>query len=314
MPQKAYQRIFSDVNHVCYFFEHALGIERDGNLETFPARFVYNRIVEAEKQLVTTAHTNTLEADNNRDPDYKEERMRKKLRQTIYSELISLPRPDEDEKIRLGNGGMLPRTSLKNNRQAYILIGLPASGKSGIANDLSDNAGAMIIDSDYAKRKFPEFATTFGADVVHEESSLIVFGGDAKYSDEPCVLEYAVQKDINIIIPKIGDDSNKIKQLASMLKQSGYTVHLVLTRLDRKWATIRACTRFLETGRYVPLSLIFDVYSNDPTITFYDLLLRNEVFDSYTMYSTDVPKGASPRLVYSSNKVLGTKGGKIDET
>ena len=46
--------------------------------------------------------------------------------------------------------------------------------------------------------------------------------------------------------------------------------------------------------------LIFDGYANDPTIVYYDLKRENKdtkVFSSFSMVSTDVPKGNLPRLL-----------------
>ena len=76
---------------------------------------------------------------------------------------------------------LLPNTALKKDKQAFYVIGLPASGKSEVAGLLSDNYGAIILDSDYAKRKFPEYQAECGATIVHEESSMVVFGGKEPY-------------------------------------------------------------------------------------------------------------------------------------
>ena len=40
-------------------------------------------------------------------------------------------RPDNDDDICLGKGGALPQLGVAAGKQAYILIGLPNSGKSG---------------------------------------------------------------------------------------------------------------------------------------------------------------------------------------
>ena len=62
-------------------------------------------------------------------------------------------------------------------KQAFVLIGLPASGKSSIAVDIADKYGALLLDSDLAKRKLPEYKVyPWGASLVNAESSLIVFG------------------------------------------------------------------------------------------------------------------------------------------
>lgn len=115
------------------------------------------------------------------------------------------------------------------------------------------------------------------------------------------MLKYAVEQGCNIVIPKIGDVSSKVFDFSESLAINGYQVHLILVRLDREKAVQRAFKRFSKTRRYVPLSMIFDVYSNDPTITFYDLLHKNEVFVSYTMISSDVPIGEQKQIIYSTS-------------
>ena len=118
---------------------------------------------------------------------------------------------------------------------------------------------------------------------------------------EPSVLQYAVEQGYNIVIPKIGDVKDKVVAFSRGLKDLDYTIHLVLVRLDREEATRRAFYRFIKTGRYVPLQLIFDVYGNDPTITFFDLLLENcDCFSSYTMISSNVAIGQPKKLVFAS--------------
>lgn len=60
----------------------------------------------------------------------------------------------------------------KKERKAFIVIGLPASGKSSaVAEPLAQKYGALIIDSDEAKERLPEFTDGLLADAVHEESS-----------------------------------------------------------------------------------------------------------------------------------------------
>ena len=245
---------------------------------------------------------NTLDSTAYRMPQYKTDESRVALRKRIFDELSQKKRLANDEKITLGKGGALPNTALKKDKQAFYVIGLPASGKSEVAGLLSDNYGAIILDSDYAKRKFPEYQAECGATIVHEESSMVVFGGKEPYASEDSLLKYAVQNDFNIVIPKIGDVSSKVLALAKSLQRAKYEVHLVLVRLDREIAVRRAFTRFSKTGRYVPLSLIFDVYANDPTITFYDLLHKNEIFSSYTMISSNVPLGEQKKVIYKTDK------------
>lgn len=295
---KEYSRILSDYNHAASFLRNSLHLNEEFSEYEFNRAVMDVASVEMNTERVLSK--NTLNSIAYRLPKYQTDDSRLELRRKILQELKSKKRLDDDEKITFGKGGALPKTQLKKDRQAFYIIGLPASGKSEISSILSDNYGAIILDSDYAKRKFPEFSTDYGATVVHEESSIVVFGGSGKYATEDSLLRYAVEHGYNIVIPKIGDVCSKVLDFSKSLSRNGYHVHLVLVRLDREKAVQRAFKRFSKTKRYVPLSLIFDVYSNDPTITFYDLLHRNEIFESYTMISSDVPFGSHKQIVFST--------------
>lgn len=301
MPEKYFGRILSSNADIENFIKNVIHLDEDEDFEGQFNDCVF-KIIAAEMQINTVKNKDTLTHTDYRIGDFSSEEQRKKLRKQIYQELIENIRLDNDDKITMGNGGALPQTELKSNREAYLVIGLPASGKSEISNLLSDKYGAMILDSDYAKRKFPEFNAPYGATVVHEESGIVVFGGNVKYAKESSVLEYAIKHGHNIVIPKIGDVKSKIYEFAKNLNLLGYKVHLILVRLDREKATKRAFKRFVNTGRYVPLPLVFDVYSNDPTITFYDLYHNNEYFESFTMLSSDVPVNNPKIKILSTDK------------
>ncbi|MGR5061989.1 hypothetical protein [Photobacterium sp. DNB22_13_2] len=231
------------------------------------------RIVTAEKLLQSTTAEPTMTVRNNRHPFFATDESRKKLREDIFKELAFLERLDDDDDIKLGKGGALPKTEIKKEGKAFIIIGLPASGKSTIASQIADYYSAAIIDSDYAKRKFPEYSLPQGASIVHDESTLITFGAESGDSDEPSLYEFFTKDKCNIVIPKIGHDEKSVLGLRNALlsnEAGSYSeVHLVLVSVDRTISTERALSRFLKTDRYVPLSLVFDVYANDPTLTYY---------------------------------------------
>lgn len=240
-----------------------------------------NLIMNTEIAYNEIAGKSTFNHENYRSRQFRSSRNRKALHKQIFEELVQNTRLVNDEEIELGNGGALPNSNVVCGKQAYILIGLPASGKSGIANKISDSNGAIILDSDYVKRKLPEFKnSSFGASITHEESDAIIFRSEYN------VLEYCHSIGSNIVIPKIGHNPSSIKELASRIKNFGYTVHLTLVSLDRQQSVKRAYKRFCETKRYVPLSLIFDGYANDPILTYYRIR-NNDLFSSYGAISTD---------------------------
>lgn len=255
------------------------------------------KIVDGEIGVANIAKSpQTLTSTNYRTKAYRDELVRWELRKKIITELSTQKRPSSDDKIRLNYGGALPTTPVKSKKQAFILIGPPASGKSGIAEKIADSHGSVIIDSDYAKRKLPEFHEfPYGASLVHEESSAITYGLDNVYNPDnvKSLYEVCLDKNYNLIIPKIGNNSSSILSLAETLKDKrGYDVHLILVALSKRKATIRAIFRFYETKRYVPLSLIFDGYGNDSWLTYFYLRCKYEsIFKSFGAISTDVNRG-----------------------
>lgn len=240
----------------------------------------------------------TSRSNSYRNLYYRNEKERIALKNDIINELITKKRLKNEDNITLGKGGAVPNGQLKQEGQAYIIIGLPASGKSGISNSVSDAYGALILDSDYAKRKLPEFnSLSFGATLVHEESMEIIFGQESVYGYKS-LLNLASEFRINVVIPKIGNNVQGILDLVKIFKKLSYTCHLTLVELDRIKATQRALNRFLETERYVPLGLIFDSYSNNPTITYYTIKRDfSSEFSTFGLINTDVPKNMKPKVL-----------------
>lgn len=267
-----------------------------------------NKIQSGEAELKNyDNNSSTVDSTIHRSRKYKENASRWALRSRIVNELYTIKREDDDEKIALNIGGALPNCSVKCESQAYIVIGLPASGKSGIANQIAEHFGAIILDSDFAKRKLPEFNdNSAGASLVHEESDKLIFGFDTNILPDgfQSLFECCAQNGDNIVIPKIGHNHKSINKLAETFKLFGYTSHLILVSLDRRLATKRAINRFRETGRYVPLSLIFDGYGNDPILTFYRLkdgiLIDKQEFVSFGKISTDGAKGKN-KIIYKTD-------------
>lgn len=251
----------------------------------------------------------TLNSDTMRVEKYRSNEKRDLLQRQIITELFSSKQLGDDDDIKLKRGGALPMTKVKSNKQAFILIGLPAAGKSTIAKRISRDYGAVIVDSDFAKRKLPEYNNhSYGASLVHEESSAITFGlGAATDSAKPLSLyELCLKKNYNIVIPRIGQSPNSIIQQANVLGLKGYKVHLILVSLSKRDSTVRAAIRYHYSNRYVPLGLIFDGYGNDPSLCYYFLRGKySDLFKSLGAISTlnKQPKqtdivGNSPIKIY----------------
>lgn len=271
------------------------------NLNEVEADDASLHVMKAERLLEGMELKSTLESQENRRFLYKEDGKRVNLRRKIFDELKDFERPEDDEDITLGVGGAKPHTQLKSDREAILLTGLPASGKSTVANKLADLYGAYVIDSDFAKRKIPEFGHEFGASIVHEESSLVTFGSiEPQYSEEFNLYEYCIANGYNMIIPKIGSSCESVRKIRDALMDKGYKVHLLVVSLDRQESCRRALYRYLETKRYVPLGLVFDVYANEPTLTYYRVK-DDEHWSSVGKLSTLNLREKGPEIVSSIN-------------
>ena len=268
----SYARPLLDHESIEAFLSGCLGIEHEFTLhgeQRLDLLELCKRIRDAEGAVEAVRATPTMLSQRNRAPQYRSEVARNGLRKQIVHDLIFYDRLDSDDDICLGRGGAKPcGQAAYPGACAYLVTGLPASGKSVLVSAISDRLGAMVIDSDYAKRKLPEFDHTLaGATLVHEESRLLVFG--MAVSAVPSLLEYCMSRKLNLVIPFVGNDERRLKSVRHWLIGNGYQVHLTTMLLDRTQATRRALHRFLNTGRYISPGMIFDRYANDPVLNYY---------------------------------------------
>ena len=195
-----FARLLNNSDLVEHFLEEVL----DYDVSKKP--FLVGKIVSAEMSLKDfKPNDSTLLKTSYRINPYKTEAERWKLRSRIMEELTQRRRPENDDKLKLGSGGALPKTPLLFEKKAFLIIGLPASGKSHLANITADQFGAVLVDSDYAKRKLPEYElySHIGAPLMHEESNAIVLGDKRaiKSGFEP-LIEWCVRKGANMVIDR----------------------------------------------------------------------------------------------------------------
>ena len=199
------------------------------------------------------------------------------------------------------------------NREAYIVIGPPAAGKSTIADPLVERTGSILIDSDIIKmgdkaRGFegiPEYGDGIGANAVHEESAQIADG----------IFVKAIAHGDNLVYPKVGGSAKSIRELAQQLKKHGYTTTLILNELPIEKALERNNNRYNETGRLVRPDYLLSV-GNKPIKTYLELQGEG-VFDGYERYSNDVNRGEAPFRVLEADKerpVVLRRGGSGRQT
>lgn len=267
---------------------------------------IAEKLIQVEMSLANFEGKPTITHKDYRTREYRDSAKREELRNQILAELIEYERIDCDDDIRLGLGGAKPKEP-KAEQVAYIVSGAPASGKSSISDELSSRAGAYILDSDYAKRKIPEYAKyDGGASLVHEESSKIVFG------NKDSLLEYCIYSKYNLVIPLVGRTQESVESIRERLSKAGYKIHFINVALDRYDCTCRAYQRFLDSNRYVPLSYVFDEVGNEPELVYFRLRRESSTkYESFSQLSTKVARGEKPIILEASeNSPYRLTGGK----
>ncbi|MDB2405831.1 zeta toxin family protein [Alphaproteobacteria bacterium] len=200
------------------------------------------------------------------------------------------------EQLGFVEMGLQPKP-IPKNREAIILVGPPASGKSTIANELATSKGFAIADSDEIKKSLPEYEGGIGAAAVHEESSDLVSG----------LYELMMSRGTNIMIPKVGDKSKSIVQLIDKLKEKGYKVNLVNMDVAPEEAYSRMIGRFVNTGRIIPIGY-FDSIRDNPTKVF-EKLKQDGIADGYAQIDNNggVNEPKSVTKVSGNNPLVGSR-------
>lgn len=181
------------------------------------------------------------------------------------------------------------------NREATIVIGLPASGKSTLIKSIVKR-GVLEIEGDNAKMMLPEFQGGPGAWAVHEESSGIMRR----------VLKRARDAGDDIMWARI-DSPEKIVNDIKQLKDKGYTVHLKMLDVPVELAKETAVHQFLRTNRYVSPEQIGEYGSS--VLDAYRAGEATGLLDSSEMYYRDRP-GIKETLVERDGKKLDQKKGR----
>ena len=177
----------------------------------------------------------------------------------------------------------------KKEGKVWLVLGVPASGKSTIADPLVEREGVLLIDSDEAKKLLPEFSNGLLAGAVNEESADIVIN----------VMERAIINHDNIVWPIIGKTRSSIEEKMQNFKEAGYEVNLVYVDLPIEKAIERTKVRFRETGRLVSPRYLESVGLKSREN--YDKIKTGKGVDSYEAWDNDVAFGEVPvRTEYGS--------------
>lgn len=161
---------------------------------------------------------------------------------------------------------------LKKEYKATIVVGLPAAGKSTrIANPLSEEQGAFIMDSDEMKKLIPEYRDTNGgaADAVHLESKDLMESALGEFVD-------GLMKGTNLVIPVIGDDAGKLNtRYIDKLLEAGYNVEIAYKKADAKSSANRVVSRAIKEGRFIPRDVVAK-YDDDAVRNAYNTVLNTD--------------------------------------
>ena len=211
---------------------------------------------------------------------------REDLQEAAYNKMMNFGSAEVDE-----NGKTVYNGDVSKGHRLDIVIGLPASGKSSaIADTISHEFSSRVIDSDEAKKMFPEFNEGWGANVVHAESQII----------EQKAFQNALLNGDNIVLPKVGSNSHKlIDNYIDTAKSFGYDVNVHFVDLERNQALGRMINRFVEDGRYLAPDLI-DKYAPDNETNYvaqtYEELKSDDRISQLTKWDNDVARGERPNL------------------
>ena len=149
---------------------------------------------------------------------------------------------------------------VENNKQAWLVLGATASGKSYFSEKLAKEHNLAIVDSDDAKKIIPEYEGGVGANAVHVEASMITSS----------VRNDFIKEGKDILLPRVGGLPKRkaIQSTIKELQNAGYNIKTVLVDVDYKSALGRMYKRFAKTGRLVPPSYIEET-KNTPIDTFH---------------------------------------------
>lgn len=193
------------------------------------------------------------------------------------------------------NGKPVYAGIVKAGHEYHLMFGLPASGKSTIADKLSQAAQARIMDSDYVKEQIPEFDGGWGAAAVHKESKRIM----------DLAMAGVTKTGANIIVPRIGTPPDEMIDLLKQARADGYKCYAHYVDLSPEKAMGRLIGRYLHTGRYIPPAIAASKSGENGENLVYESfkqVVDSGICDGWTYWSNDVAKGQPPVLLgYGKN-------------
>ena len=197
------------------------------------------RQIDALSAYYIALYGNTLEIDT---PE------REELRKKIREEFLAM---GSARTVKIKDSGKHKYEfdgPLETGYKMILALGLPASGKSTyIAEPLSEEIGAFILDCDTVKELIPEYQESHGcaADAVHFESFAIM---------DDAMQEFLTgsKKGVNVILPIVSSDLDELMETyIKPFEAAGYTVKALFRDAEVNAAACRVVSRELRNGRII---------------------------------------------------------------
>ena len=186
----------------------------------------------------------------------------------------------------------VPATPEGKKPVAILMMGGPASGKTGIATAFPSSK-FVHLDSDQMKESIPEYKEAIksgsknAASMVHKESVHMYQQLRAK----------ALESRKNMVMAGTGQHLDSYMGQIDKLRQKGYHVKVILADTDREIALKRAKTRGELTGRHVPEHIFDQAYYAVPR-NFQHIA---NAADEFEVWDTR-KEGSAPELKWEKTK------------
>ena len=168
-----------------------------------------------------------------------------------------------------------------NNKEGKLLVvtGLPGSGKSsGKVINFLNNYGAIEFDNDIAKA-VPCLAEFYDGGLGANTIQPIVSEA------QKLVQEKLIKEKYNIVLPTVGSKYNKICKTLSLYADANYEIDIIHVKVSSVTSINRAFKRFIESGRYVPISYIEGMKSTEENIDNETDGVYNEIVEKGVVYN-----------------------------
>ena len=142
---------------------------------------------------------------------------------------------------------------VKNKPVAILTGGPPGSGKSTFIRKFAPwmlSGKMFVIDADDVRSKLPEYEG-WNANSTHKETKDIV-NRMLDSVGSPCRTDLLYDGTMNSAASYI--------PLLRKIKSMGYEVYVIYMQVPKKVSKGRVLSRYRETGRYVPLSVVDDIF------------------------------------------------------